>query len=76
MEKGVRLVGLDCITIGHFKEPDNLNKTHIAFLQAGIYILEDCALGHVPPGEYELLCLPLLIYGGDAGPCRAILRPL
>jgi len=76
VEKGVRLVGLDCITIGHFKEPDSLNKTHITFLQAGVYILENCALGHVPPGEYELLCLPLLMYHGDAGPSRAILRPL
>jgi arylformamidase len=76
VEKGVILVGLDNITIGHFKETDNLNKTHRTFLQAGVYILEDCALANVPPGEYELLCLPLLIYGGDAGPCRAILRPL
>jgi arylformamidase len=76
VEKGVILVGLDCITIGHFKEEDNLIKTHQAFLQAGVYILEDCALANVPPGEYELLCLPLLIFGGDAGPCRAILRPL
>jgi arylformamidase len=74
--KGIILVGLDNITIGHFKETDNLNKTHVAFLEAGIYILENCALANVPPGEYELLCLPLLIYGGDAGPCRAILRPL
>ena len=30
----------------------------------------------VPAGEYELLCLPLLLYKGDAGPCRAILRPI
>jgi hypothetical protein len=30
----------------------------------------------VPPGEYELFCLPLLVYKGDAAPCRAILRPL
>jgi arylformamidase len=74
--KGIILVGLDNITIGHFKEEENLQKTHQTFLQAGVYILEDCALAGVPPGEYELLCLPLLIYGGDAGPCRAILRPL
>ncbi|OGO30431.1 MAG: hypothetical protein A2Z29_05195 [Chloroflexi bacterium RBG_16_56_11] len=74
--KGIILVGLDNITIGHFKEMDNVNKTHRTFLEAGVYILEDCALANVPPGEYELLCLPLLMYQGDAGPCRAILRPL
>lgn len=75
-EKKVRLVGLDNITIGHFKEEDNLRQTHRTLLEAGIYILEDCALADVPPGEYELLCLPLLLDQGDAGPARAILRPL
>ncbi len=75
-EKKVRLVGLDNITIGHFKEEDNLRLTHRTLLEAGIYILEDCALADVPPGEYELLCLPLLLDRGDAGPARAILRPL
>ena len=76
VDRGIILFGLDNITIGHFKETDNLNKTHRALLAAGIYILEDCALADVPPGDYELLCLPLLIWKGDAGPCRAILRPL
>jgi len=75
-EKKIRLFGLDSITIGHFKDEPNIVKTHQALLAAGIYILEACALGNVPPGEYELLCLPLLMYKGDAGPCRAILRPL
>jgi arylformamidase len=76
VEKGIILFGIDNITIGHFKEQDNLTKTHQTLLEAGIYILEDCALDGVPPGEYELLCMPLLMYKGDAGPCRAILRPL
>jgi len=58
--KGIILFGLDNITIGHFKEEDNLTRTHQTLLSAGIYILEDCALADVPPGEYELLCLPLL----------------
>jgi len=76
VSRGIILFGLDNITIGHFKEPNNLNRTHRTLLGAGIYILEDCALGDVPPGEYELLCLPLYMWKGDAGPCRAILRPL
>jgi arylformamidase len=73
---GVRLVGIDFITIGSYKRQENIGKTHTALLGAGIYVLEDCALAGVPPGEYELLCLPLLMWHGDAGPCRAILRPL
>jgi len=75
-EKQIVLFGLDCITIGYFKDEESIVKTHQSLLSAGIYILEDCALGNVPPGEYELLCLPLLMYHGDAGPSRAILRPL
>jgi arylformamidase len=74
--KGVRLVGLDFITIGDYKNEQSVNNTHKTFLNAGIYILEDCALGDVPPGDYELLCLPLRVLHGDAAPCRAILRPL
>ena len=76
VERGIILFGLDNITIGTMKVEGNLEKTHETLLNAGIYVLEDCALAGVPAGEYELLCLPLLMYKGDAGPCRAILRPL
>lgn len=75
-EKGVILFGLDYFTIGDIDNEESVIKTHQTLLSNGIYILEGCALGHVPAGEYELLCLPLLIYHGDACPCRAILRPL
>jgi len=76
VQKGIILFGLDNITIGHAKDGNNVGRTHTALLGAGIYILENCALANVPPGEYELICLPLLLYKGDAGPARAILRPL
>jgi arylformamidase len=75
-EKKIILFRLDCITIGDFRNEESIIKTHRSLLEAGIYILEDCALAGVPPGEYELLCLPLLMCKGDAGPCRAMLRPL
>jgi arylformamidase len=76
VEKGVVMVGLDSLTIGNYKDEPSVVNTHTIFLKAGVYVLEGCALGHVPPGEYELLCLPLLMFNGDAGPSRAILRPL
>lgn len=76
VEKQVTLVGIDVITIGCFKRPENIGAVHTALLGAGIYVMEDCALADVPSGEYDLVCLPLLMYHGDAGPCRAILRPL
>jgi arylformamidase len=75
-EKQITLFGLDYLTVGYIKDEESVVKTHRSLLSAGIYILEGCTLGHVPPGEYELLCLPLLMYKGDAGPSRAILRPL
>jgi arylformamidase len=76
VQKGVLMFGLDNITIGYWKDEASVVKTHQALLGAGIYILENCALNGVPAGEYELLCLPLLMFNGDAGPSRAILRPL
>lgn len=76
VEKGVLMFGLDAITIGYWKNEESVVKTHQKLLGAGIYILENCALANVPAGEYELLCLPLLMFNGDAGPSRAILRPL
>jgi arylformamidase len=71
-----RLVGIDYITIGNYRDQPNIAETHEALLKAGVYILEMIDLSGVRPGDYELLCLTLRMERGDAGPCRAILRPL
>jgi len=39
-------------------------------------ILEGLVLDHVPPGDYELIALPLALAGLDASPIRAVLRAL
>jgi len=75
-EKQISLFGMDAITVGNWRDNDSIMATHKSLLEAGIYILEGCALADVPAGEYELVCLPLRILNGDASPCRAILRPL
>ena len=67
----IRLLGIDTITIGRA----NVNEIHEALLSRGIYILEDLDLGHIQPGRYEMICLPLRLQGGDASPVRAIIRP-
>jgi arylformamidase len=36
--------------------------------------LEGLDLSAVPPGPYELLCLPLKLRGGDGAPARVVLR--
>ncbi|MCC6672210.1 MAG: arylformamidase [Planctomycetes bacterium] len=71
---GVRLVGLDaqsmdCASAKHLVAHQRLRR-------GGVAILENLDLSAVPPGEYELIALPLRIVGADAAPVRAVLRTL
>lgn len=72
--KKIRLVGLDYLTIAHQQPPENINNVHWAFLKNGIFVLEAVNLDGVKPGKYDLMCLPIRLENGDAGPCRVILR--
>jgi arylformamidase len=74
--KKIRMVGLDNITIGDFRNEESVVATHRALLEKGIYIIEAVALAGVEPGDYELIFLPIKLLDGDACPGRAILRPL
>jgi arylformamidase len=71
-ERKVRTVGIDYLSVGGYKR--NGAATHRALLEAGIWIIEGLRLGNVEPGEYDLICLPLLITGADGAPSRALLR--
>jgi arylformamidase len=71
-EKGILLVGTDAPSVDDFASPDL--PSHRILLQHGIVILEGALLQHVPPGDYELICLPLKLAGLDGSPVRAILR--
>jgi len=73
---GIMLVGLDFLTIASMNPPENITAVHLAFLTKGIYILETINLDGVSPGNYELICLPIRLDKGDAGPCRAVIRPI
>src|SRR5207244_12339027 len=72
IESGVKLVGLDYLSIEAFGAEGH--PVHKTLLGAGLVILEGLDFRRVPPGHYELYCLPLRIAGGDGSPCRAILR--
>jgi arylformamidase len=72
--RGVQTVGVDYLSVGGFASGGP--ETHRILLQAGIWIIEGLMLEHVEPGEYELICLPLKIMGGDGAPARAVLRKL
>lgn len=69
---GVRTVGVDYLSVGGYRTDSA--ETHRALLEAGIWIIEGLNLENVEPGDYELVCLPLKIAGGDGAPARAVLR--
>ena len=72
VQKGMLLVGTDAPSVDDFASTDL--PSHRMLLQHGIVILEGARLEHVPPGDYELICLPLKLAGLDGSPVRAILR--
>lgn len=75
-DKKIRLVGVDYVTIGSQKDEENIKIVHETLLGNGIYIVEMLNLDGVTPGNYEMICLTLRMEKGDAGPCRAIIRPM
>lgn len=72
--QGVRLIGTDAPSVDP-QESKGI-AAHKAVLEADMRILEGLVLDDVPAGRYELIALPLKVVGGDAAPCRAILREL
>ncbi len=67
----LRLVGIDSQSIE--RDTTNQYPVHHTLLESGCVILEGLRLADVPPGDYELRCLPLKIREGDGAPCRAVL---
>lgn len=72
VELGVGLVGIDYLSVDAFESQDF--PVHRILLEAGVVILEGLDLRAVPPGEYELIALPLLLLDGDGAPARVLLR--
>ena len=73
VDHGMKLVGIDYLSI----EPQGPEKAgypvHNTLLRAGVVIVETLDLRAVQPGEYELLCAPLKIRDGDGAPARVFL---
>jgi arylformamidase len=70
VRRGLRLVGMDYLSVAPFRQSE---ATHRILLAAGIVLLEGADLHTVPPGAYELYCLPLKLLGSDGAPARVIL---
>jgi arylformamidase len=67
VDGGVRLVGIDYLSIGD-------EAAHQVLLEAGVVVVESLDLREVDPGEYELICAPLKLVGSDGAPARVFLR--
>jgi arylformamidase len=67
VEGGVRLVGIDYLSIGD-------ERAHHVLLSAGVVPIEGLDLRAVEAGEYELICAPLKLVGSDGAPARVLLR--
>jgi arylformamidase len=74
VERSVRVVGVDYLSVGSFKCGGSY--VHKTLLGGGVWIIEGLNLSQVSPGKYDLICLPLKINQGDGAPARAIIRPV
>jgi arylformamidase len=72
--KGARLIGVDAPSLD--PQDSKTMDAHHAVRRTGLAILEGLVLDAPPPGDYELIALPLALAGLDAAPVRAVLREL
>ena len=72
--RGTMLIGIDSPSLD--PQDSKTMDAHLAVRAAGMAILEGLVLDDVPPGDYELVALPMKLGSLDAAPVRAILRDL
>jgi arylformamidase len=72
VDQGVKVVGVDYLSIEQFKKPGA--PAHKALLSNGVIIIEGLNLAEAEPGMYEMYCLPLRVAGGDGAPARVVLK--
>ena len=69
VENGIICVGIDALSVERPESPG----VHESLLGANVAVIEGLRLAEVPPGMYELLCLPLPLVGSDGAPARVVL---
>jgi arylformamidase len=72
VDSGVRLVGIDTLSIAPFRVPGE--TSHQVLLGNGVLVVEGLNLAEVPPGDHEFVILPMLVEGADGAPARALVR--
>ena len=78
MEKGVKAVGIDYLSIDGFGQHEL--RAHVVLLGAAIPVVEGLDLSDVGAGLFEFVCLPLRVEGGEAalrgsscGRCKGVI---
>ena len=70
-QQGVVLIGTDAPSVD--PADSKTLEAHHAMAAHGITNIEGLQLSHVAPGRYQLIALPMKIYGVDGAPLRAVL---
>ncbi len=73
-DAGIRLLGVDYLSLERYGLPGH--PARHTLLAAGVVIVEGLDLKGVPPGDYEIFCLPLKFRDADGAPARVVLREL
>jgi len=71
VDEGVRLVGVDYLSVAPFKQAGQ--DTHHVLLKNDVFVVEGLLLDGFLAGVYPFVVLPMLIEGADGGPCRAFI---
>ncbi len=71
VEREVRLVGFDYLSVQSFEASDD---THRTLLRVGTVLLESLDLSHTGTGWHEIVCLPFLGKDLDGAPARVVAR--
>jgi len=73
LDRGVRLLGIDYLSVEPFGRGREGHPVHRALLEAGVVILEGLDLADADPGPYRLVALPLSIPDAEGAPARVLL---
>ncbi len=71
VDSGVKLVGIDYLSVQQYDSEDI--SPHTVLLGNEVVLLEGIDLSEVPPGNYQLVALPLKLVGAEGAPARAVL---
>jgi ribose 5-phosphate isomerase B len=74
IQKGIKFIALDYLSVDSYDSLDY--PAHKMFLASGVIVAEGVDLRNVPPGIYEMLCLPLKLENCDGAPARIVLRTI